>query len=414
MEDVTENLTEDLGESLFGDGFGGMLASALLDFYSDGEATSTGLGTTGFDSSLASGPSAYDKMVSASFPKTGWQNVGNKWFGKGLTAAEIMNNQFSREEAEKARNFSASMSNTAYQRQVADMQAAGVNPALMYGSGASGASTPSSSAASPVGFSSGLGFQEALSALMLPMQLAQAAANVANTKANTENIKVGTEGQKIDNAFQQSSFDARLRSIELKNSVDAHRIEEIDAHRNEMLENIKKIAADTDVAFWEGTLKQASAAQIVALLPYQKLLLEAQTDGQKATALAQTMHAMYENRLIDAGYIEAQISSMKTQAAAAMKQANAAMKNAETNAKVGAADIALKGAQTGYVGAQTSLQEQNAALAAFKQSVYNGTFFDTSVFGGNVLGNLFNAALSDISAVTTAIAGPLAGLIPSN
>lgn len=346
---------------------------------------------------------------------TAFEDMINKWFGTGLTSSQIEQNNFNALQASISRDWEERMSNTAFQRQVADMKAAGVNPALMYGSGgASGASTPSGAQASAANVDNGMSFQEVLSSLMLPMQLAQAAANVANTKANTENVKVDTEGQKIDNAFQQSSFDARLRSVELKNSVDEHRIEEIDAHRSEMLENIKKIAADTDVAYWDKTLKQASAAQIIALLPYQKLLMEAQTEGQKATALAQTMHAMYENRLIDSGYIEAQIKSMKTQAAAAMKQANAAMKNAETNAKVGAADIALKGAQTGLVGAQASLQEQNAALAAFKQSVYNGTFFDTSVFGGNVLGNLFNAALSDISAITTAIAGPLAGLIPSN
>lgn len=75
-----------------------------------------------------------------------WNNIN------GTTA----NNQFTAEEAEKTRNFNSAeaaknrdwetyMSNTAYQRQVADMKSAGLNPAAINGSGAS---TPSAAPAS--------------------------------------------------------------------------------------------------------------------------------------------------------------------------------------------------------------------------------------------------------------------------
>lgn len=70
--------------------------------------------------------------------------------GFGQQAAQ---NRFNAEEAQKSRDWQEYMSNTAFQRQVTDMQSAGVNPALMYGgAGSSGASTPSGSTATSAGF----------------------------------------------------------------------------------------------------------------------------------------------------------------------------------------------------------------------------------------------------------------------
>lgn len=99
------------------------------------------------------------------------------------------NRQFSAAEAEKQRNWETQMSNTAVQRQVTDMEASGINPAMAFGGGAGGggASTPHGAAAQASG-SSSTAFDMINSAANLA-----AAFNYDKNKKNDVNLKQVTK-----------------------------------------------------------------------------------------------------------------------------------------------------------------------------------------------------------------------------
>lgn len=93
---------------------------------------------SGDDSDLSSGYSG----IAAT------DNVAEAMREYGLSAAEEQekNRRFNADQAEIARNWYANMSGTAYQRAVNDMKAAGLNPALMFGSGQAAATAAGSAA----------------------------------------------------------------------------------------------------------------------------------------------------------------------------------------------------------------------------------------------------------------------------
>lgn len=331
-------------------------------------------------------------------------NLLRKWTGTGLTEAQVMQNQFNADQAQIQRDYEERLSNTANQRAVVDMQNAGLNPALMYGSG-SAASTPSGSAASAASVDNGMSFGELVNALALPMQLQQMKANIANTMADADLKRANTENVGLDNTFLRRSLDARVKGLELSNNLTSEEIERVNASRKDIEQGIKLKIEQTanevekrDLIYWDARLKEANANQIVQLLPYQQLLLEAQTENQKATALCQFYNAAYKARLIDAGYIETQIETMRTQARAALISANAAASQAATASRLADANIGLIDA--------------NKAITEFKNSVFHGDVFDTSgpawqSIPAKALNGVFNTA----SMIATSIGGPLSGLL---
>lgn len=274
--------------------------------------------------------------------------------GSGLTSAQIEQNNFNAMEAAKARAFNSQeaaaqrawqeqMDNTKVQRSVADMQAAGINPAMMMGGSGATATTPSGAAASgPAAAGSSPSNPSDRLSSMLEIAFAQQRyklnqAQIKNVEANTDLTKAeeasaaasardsnaSASEREINARFLEETFEDRRESIRLQNNLSDAEISKVHGEVERLGFEMRKLSEEAATEYSKRILNFASAnlfnaqsRQIVALTPYLQSYYDAKSTEALAHARQCAVSAAYQQGLIDSGMIEAAVRQANASAAA--------------------------------------------------------------------------------------------------
>ena len=130
--------------------------------------------------------------------------------GAMSSASQAAANETNIKIAAQNRRFQERMSSTAYQRAVADMRAAGLNPAMAYQQG--GASSPAGSTTTVEPTLGKLG-SAVSSAGGVAMEAAARRANIAQINAQTEKTSAETTQLKLESLSRLAVLDAQVRNF---------------------------------------------------------------------------------------------------------------------------------------------------------------------------------------------------------
>lgn len=281
--------------------------------------------------------------------------------GGAITANNQIKQQqrFNASEAQKARDWNLEMDNTKYQRTVADMQNAGVNPALAMDGHIATQATSNAQAQAESGANAmtqlmALAGQMRLQTQQLKQEkeLKSRELDIKQSETDAKNRKTNAESDLLDieKLYKKDEKELQLESYRVQNNLTRKQAAEIDERIKEIKEHVNLLIAQAAteqekklLTIAQTALANANAYEIVALLPYKQKLMEAQTEQQKAAAGLALIETMYKKELIDGGYIANLIRAQN-------------------------ADIT-----------QTELENQ---VREFEAGMRNGTYFDNSTFMG--------------------------------
>lgn len=156
-------------------------------------------------------------------------------------------------QAEWQRDWSKMMSDTAHRREVADLQAAGLNPML---SVAKGASTPSTSAA-PVSDPVQSAINSALAVRANRADVALKEASVENMKIQNEKLQEETAGQVFEN--QLKLLTQGKIPEEIDNLVQARRLSK--AQERQLYQQIENLMIEEGILGSSARVRAADAAR---------------------------------------------------------------------------------------------------------------------------------------------------------
>lgn len=132
-------------------------------------------------------------------------------------------NTFNAEQAQVSRDWNMEADSTKYQRQVADMQKAGVNPALAMNGGVTTQATSNATASSSNGIPGGLDLSSVMQMALGMRELSmrkkelQIQRDLADADIRVKNAEA--EGKNISNTFAKEYYGLRNKGMELSNNL---------------------------------------------------------------------------------------------------------------------------------------------------------------------------------------------------
>lgn len=264
-----------------------------------------------------------------------------KYAGTNLTGAEREANAFTAQQAQINRDWQTEMSNTAFQRQVADMQAAGINPALAM-SGSSGASTPSGAAGSSVSPGSAdlvplllnykLGKrrldqeydlrdrQLAIDKYEAETRRIYAESNIRRNEAYIVNLSEVTRGLNISNNLSEALQDIRQRQAQASLDLTEAQVNQVNQVIEESSWRIGLIISQTtsesikaQLYHVEAMLKQLDVKDKTIYLMYADKLYSNQADSAYWQAQDDSLQYAYDKKILTDEAAKATIDRLKAE-----------------------------------------------------------------------------------------------------
>lgn len=270
-----------------------------------------------------------------------YSSMDNRNYSEKVRREQNIFNQY---EAQRAREWNQQMDSTKYQRTVADMRAAGVNPALAMQGGVTTQASSNATAQAANVPAPQLDLSQVAQLALQEKQL-RIQEKLVDAQARKANAEAGLS--EIDQQYRASYNEILQNGMKLSNGLTAQNIEQVRANIGKIDQEVEllkkqakteeeKAALTLAQRYVQESLKNKTDQEIrnmVALLPFQQALISAQTDAAKASAAASFAEAAYKHGLLDSGYIDGMVREFNANASKSEQESLA--REIENNLKTG-------------------------------------------------------------------------------